>query len=104
MPRLDAFCEIGKRTRVVADLLDCYGLLIRPRGMTDDELVVGLIANMNRIRASRTLEMVTAISIVAAGESSMAARLELMKAAGLSDKEIADDQINQFLKRGMKGS
>lgn len=67
-------------------------MLIRPPGASDDDIATGLIAGLESARARRILDMVVAIGVVVSdsGESTIRS---LMRASGLSDKDVGEAEI-----------
>ncbi len=67
--------------------------------MTDDEIATGLVANLPRIRARNMLDMVAAIGVVFSESGDVLVR-DLMRAAGLSDKEAGEGEVQAWLAAG----
>lgn len=68
-----------------------YGVLFRPPGLTDEELFLGLLANLPRIRAAEALTMRRAIVSAIEGDAS-----GLLADAGGSPREVGSARLRAW--------
>lgn len=79
--------------KAAADLAAATGMVLIPEGLSVQDAMAGLIANVPRIRATRIIDMARSISLVISDTDK---GQDVMKAAGMNDDDIQQNEVARW--------
>ena len=82
--------------KAAAQLAAAYGVVYRPADLTEDEAMVGLMVNIQRIRAQRVLDRSVSFAIALSGEVPD----EMIDAASESPREASRAKVDAWVSAG----